>query len=245
MSSELTAVVWDFDGTLVDTRAKNLNVTRALVERVKGAPAETFPALRSLEEYERALHRHVDWKGFYRLELDMSEQEMLDAGSQWMDYQLRDRTAASFYEGIPEVLAGLPGMPHGIVSLNARDNILRFLAELGLDHYFAEVLGYEAVSIHRQKPCPDALVMCIERLTGARPGRVLFVGDHETDVQCAHNATRHFRELGLAIEVLSVGALYGPAADANRWSTRPHFEARTAREILDVVSELPASARAT
>ena len=35
---EVQAVIWDFDGTLVDTRQKNFNVTRALVERIKGEP---------------------------------------------------------------------------------------------------------------------------------------------------------------------------------------------------------------
>ena len=32
MHEKLTAVIWDFDGTLVDTRRKNMTVARALVE---------------------------------------------------------------------------------------------------------------------------------------------------------------------------------------------------------------------
>lgn len=240
MSKTLTAVVWDFDGTLVDTRAKNLNVTRALVELVKGRSADSFAALRSLGDYERALHRHTNWKDFYRAELQMSDDEVLDAGSRWMEHQLADRTAARYYDGIPEVLSAMGHVPHGIVSLNARDNILRFLSEMELDHHFAEVIGYEAVGLDRQKPEPDALVLCIERLTEMRAGTVLFVGDHETDVQCAHNTTLHFRERGVPVEVVSVSALYGPAADDSGWQVEPHFRARSPADILGVLERLPA-----
>lgn len=239
MATELTAIVWDFDGTLVDTRAKNLSVTRSLVELVKSRAADSFPALRSLGDYERALHRHSNWKDFYRVELEMTEAEVLDAGSRWMEHQLTDVTAASFYDGIPEVLAALDSVPHGIVSLNSRDNILRFLGQLRLQEHFGEVIGYEAVGLDRQKPEPDALVLCIERLTAMRPGTVLFVGDHETDAQCAHNTTCLFRERGVPVQVMAVGALYAPGADDTHWSPRPHFRARSPEEILEVVGRLP------
>lgn len=237
-AAELTAIIWDFDGTLVDTRAKNLNVTRALVEEVLGRSPDAFPALRSLEDYETALHRHTDWKKFYRTELEMSDEEVLTAGSRWMKYQIRDRTAAEFYDGIPEVLRSISDVPQGIVSLNSRDNILRFLSELEVDAHFDEVLGYEAVDMHRQKPEPDALVMCIETLTESRAGKVLFIGDHETDVQCAHNTSEHFRQQEVPVEVLSIAAFYGPRRRDPTWSARPHFEARDPRDILEVVGTL-------
>lgn len=241
MDGQLTAVVWDFDGTLVDTRAKNLNVTRALVEQVKGRSGDSFRALRSLVDYERALHRHTNWKSFYRVELEMTDAEVLEAGALWMEHQLADRTVARFYEGIPEVLAAIGDVPHGIVSLNARANILRFLAELDLEHHFREVIGYEEVDLDRQKPEPDALLLCIERLTAMRPGTVLFVGDHETDIRCALNAAAHFREGGIPIEVIAVGALYAPATDDSHWDVEPHFRAHRPAEILDVVERLPRS----
>lgn len=243
MSNELTAIVWDFDGTLVDTRAKNLSVTRALVELVQGRNADSFPALRSLADYEKALHRHSNWKHFYRIELEMTDEQVHDAGSRWMEHQLADRTAARLYDGIPEVLDTIGHVPHGIVSLNARDNILRFLAELELEEHFAEVIGYEEVGLDRQKPEPDALVLCIERLTAMRPGTVLFVGDHETDVQCAHNTTALFRERGLPVQVVSVSALYGPDHDDSGWRVEPDFRARQPAEILEVVERLPGATR--
>ena len=34
--SQILAVIWDYDGTLVDTGMKNLNVTRNIVKKITG-----------------------------------------------------------------------------------------------------------------------------------------------------------------------------------------------------------------
>ena len=40
-----TAVIWDFDGTLVDSHRKNLQVNRAIIHRLTGRRAASFTAL--------------------------------------------------------------------------------------------------------------------------------------------------------------------------------------------------------
>lgn len=235
---QLTAVVWDFDGTLVDTRQKNLNVTRRLVELLRGIPADSLPALRSLASYERALHRHNHWKDFYREELGMTDADIARAEQNWLEQQVLDETEATSYDGILEVLEELAHLPHGIVSLNARSNILRFLEQLEMHRHFDEVLGFEAVQPHRQKPHPEALVACIDRLTESRPGKVLYIGDHASDMECARNASRHFLECSVQIEVIGIGAVYSPLADASEWEASAHFRAEHPREILTFVAGL-------
>ncbi len=238
---EVQAVIWDFDGTLVDTRQKNLNVTRTLVERIKAQPADDFEALRSLQDYERALHHHRHWKDFYRQELGMAENQIRQAEMSWMDQQLEDETAASSYDGILEVLEGLAHLPQGIVSLNATNNILRFLERLRLETHFDEVMGFEAVAPGRQKPLPDALIACADRLTGSRPGRIVYVGDHESDIECVHNANAHYAEHDVPIEVIGISAAYGPLSDDSHWSAEPHYRAEHPVQILTFVTELLAS----
>ncbi|MCH7824742.1 MAG: hypothetical protein IH849_08065 [Acidobacteria bacterium] len=58
----VTAVIWDYDGTLVDTRAKNWGITRNIVRHFTGADPDTIEALSSLDAYTRALHRNHDWR---------------------------------------------------------------------------------------------------------------------------------------------------------------------------------------
>jgi len=238
---EVQAVIWDFDGTLVDTRQKNFNVTRALVERIKGEPPEAFEALRSLQRYEHALHRHRHWKDFHRQELEMTEDQIRLAETSWLDQQLADETAATSYDGIREVLEGLSHLPHGIVSLNATQNIVRFLERLQLQAHFKEVMGHEAVDAGRQKPLPDALVACIDRLTGSRPGRIVYVGDHESDIECVHNTNVHYANQKIPVEVIGISAVYGPLSDDSHWSAEPHFRAEHPQQILTFVTDLLAA----
>ncbi len=235
---ELQAVIWDFDGTLVDTRQKNLNVTRTLVERIKGRPPDTFDALRSLSGYERALHQHRHWKDFYRQELGMTEDEIRQSEDSWLDQQLVDETAAAPYDGILEVLEGLAHLPQGIVSLNATKNIVRFLEHLHLQAHFDEVMGFEAVEPGKQKPLPDALIACADRLTDSRPGRIVYIGDHESDIECVHNANAHYAERDVPIEVVGISAAYGPLSDDSHWSAEPHYRAEHPGQILTFVTEL-------
>jgi len=232
MHEKLTAVVWDFDGTLVDTRRKNMAVARALVEDITGHAADDFPALRSMPDYERALHRHRHWRDFYRVELGMQESDIDRTQDSWLDFQLADNTAAETYAGIPDVLAGFAHLPQGIVSLNIKANIARFLDQLELAHHFDSVYGAECVQPGLQKPHPDALLRCIEGLTGGEPGFVVYIGDHETDVECAHNANAHFEQAGVDLRIVSVGALYAPHIDDEHWQVEPDCKVGAPQEIM-------------
>ncbi len=238
MHEKLTAVVWDFDGTLVDTRRKNMNVARALVEHFTGRSADEFPALRSLPSYERALHRHRHWRDFYRVELQMGEADIDRTEQSWLEFQLVDDTAAETYAGIDDVLAAFGHLPQGIVSLNVKPNIVRFLDELDLAHHFASVYGAECVQPGLRKPHPDALLRCIEGLTGGAPGFVVYIGDHETDVECAHNANSHFEQAGADLRIVSVGALYAPHIDDEHWQVEPDCKVNAPHEIVSELAQI-------
>lgn len=236
--SALAAIVWDFDGTLVDTRAKNLAVTRMLVERVTGRTADAIPALASREGYESALHRHQHWHDFYRVELGLDEGELSAAAGLWMEAQAADRTEAPCFTGIPEVLARFDHLPHGIVSLNARDNIARIVAALELDGYFDVIFGFEAVPLERRKPEPDALLLCIDRLGARDPGTVVYIGDHETDAMCATRAHGAMSDRGKSVRVLSIAVDFGGSGSVQRWSARPDHVATSAREVREILAGL-------
>jgi len=238
MHEKLTAVVWDFDGTLVDTRRKNMNVARSLVEHFTGRSADEFPALRTLPGYERALHRHRHWRDFYRVELQMQESDIDRTEQSWLEFQMRDDTAAETYDGIHDVLATFGHLPQGIVSLNVKPNILRFLEQLELAHHFDQIYGAECVRPGFQKPHPDALLRCIEGLTGGEPGFVVYIGDHETDVECAHNANAHFEQGGTDLRIVSVGALYAPHIDDAHWQVEPDCKVDAPHEIVGELAKI-------
>ncbi|HCA78695.1 MAG TPA: HAD family hydrolase, partial [Bacteroidetes bacterium] len=74
------AIIWDYDGTLVDTRVKNFEVTKRLMHRLLGARSGEFPALRRLDQYVQATRTAENWRALYRNEFGMTEGEIDEAG---------------------------------------------------------------------------------------------------------------------------------------------------------------------
>ena len=231
--NRLKAVIWDYDGTLVDSRQKNLSVTRKIVEKITNRSADEFPMLTDLEKYHRATMESLNWRKFYREEFELNKEEVDEAGSLWTVYQLNDSTQVNIFAGIREGMNSIETIPQGIVSQNSKSNIERQLKSDGLIKYFSHISGYEEVALDMQKPEPDGLISCIKDLLDSEDGIIFYIGDHETDIQCAARANQILADL----EVLSIGVLYGTGIDNVKWNTQPDFEANSVQELFDIISK--------
>jgi HAD superfamily hydrolase (TIGR01549 family) len=228
----LTAVLWDFDGTLADTRARNYQVVRRVIADATGRSADAIPALRSPEVYDRTNRAYANWRDLYTREFGFSEAETDRVGRLWTTYQLADDTPAPLFRGLKSAFAALKRLPHGIVSMNGRQQIERSMRAAALSSYIRWVVGWEDVDIRRQKPEPDGLLACLERVAGDARGTVLYVGDHETDVRCAARANDELRRRGADVEVVAVLACFvGPVAHEH-WPVRPAHVIRRPGEIV-------------
>ena len=155
-------------------------------------------------------------------------------GRAWTEYQLRDSTPTSLFNGIQEVIRALRVVRHGIVSQNSRSAISHVLKEKDFLQYFGCIVGYEEVEPRRQKAEPDGLLLCIENLKGPNANRVLYIGDHETDARCAFNANGVLQRNRSTVRVVSVGALYSSETDASDWGVKPDYEARTVYDFVKI-----------
>lgn len=236
--TNITAIIWDYDGTLVDTRHKNLNVTAKIIESITATDALEFPALRSLENYYLANRRTSNWRELYRQEFNLTEKQIDDAGRLWTAYQLNDDTEVTFYEGIEEVIRDLSEFPHGIVSQNSKFSIIQNLEKNHLLPFFKYIVGYEEVDLKKQKPDPDGLLQCMEKLSTLESGYVCYIGDHETDVQCAHRANCALKEGKANVRIISIGACYDSGTNTATWEVRPDYEAYSVKDILDIVARI-------
>jgi len=237
-NTKIKAIIWDYDGTLVDTRHKNLNVTRSIVESLIETDADAFTALQSLENYHLANRRRSNWRELYRSELNFSESQIDAAGEMWTAYQLKDDTEVTFFEGIEEVIAELTQFPHGIVSQNSKSSIKKLLEKNHLLPYFKHIVGYEEVDFQKQKPEPDGLLSCIEKLSSSDSGLVCYIGDHETDAQCAHRANHVLMKNKVKVRIVSIGAFYDSGPDPPTWDVRPDYEAHKVEDILDIIDQI-------
>lgn len=239
--NNIRAIIWDYDGTLVDTRRKNLNVTRSIIKSITATDVLEFPALRSLENYYSANRSASNWRELYRLEFNLSEKQIDEAGRMWTAYQLNDKTEVACYEGIEAVISDLAKFPNGIVSQNSRSSIALNLEKKSLLPFFDYIVGYEEVDLDKQKPEPDGLLYCIRKLSALESGYVCYIGDHETDVQCVCAANRALRKDDVDVRIVSIGACYDSETDTSTWRIRPDFEVNRVEDILKIVEHISRS----
>jgi len=232
------AVIWDFDGTLVDTRQKNLNVTRKIISKILKEDPSEIPALSSLSNYHQVHIKATNWREFYKESFGLTEEQTDDAGKLWTSYQQEDNTPVLLINGIYDVIAVLAKIPQGIVSQNSKSNIERILEEKEISSYFQVIMGYEEVELKNQKPAPDGLLMCIEKLVGHNSGYIFYIGDHETDIKCALNANNILSENKTDMKIISIGAIYGFDVDPLDWSIAPDYQAHKVEDVVDIISEI-------
>jgi phosphoglycolate phosphatase-like HAD superfamily hydrolase len=228
----LRAILWDFDGTLLDTRVRNLHVNRRIIHEITGRGWEEFPVLRSQALYDEAQRAAVNWREFYRANIGLADDQIDSAGHRWAIYQREDPTPVPLVEGVAEALGKLDGLPQGIVSQNARETITSMLSAHGLGRRFSCIIGYAEVAMTRQKPAPDCLLLGLEALAGSPHGRVLYIGDHPTDIRCAANANQELARRGSELRVVSVAALWVQTRRRPLGDRRRHRAGRTTSSRL-------------
>ena len=232
---KINGIIWDYDGTLADTRIKNLNVTKAIIsELITGIKIEDT-VLNSLGNYEQANLRSSSWRELYRNEFNMKENEIDKAGKLWTKYQSADNTEVVLFEGIEQTVTQLCGYPQGIVSQNSSKIIRKNLNEFNLGKYFNHIIGYEEVDLSNQKPHPDGLLSCISEITNKRKDvSVLYIGDHITDIECAYNANKKVGKKS----VFSVLLNHFNDNTWKGWNLEPDFIANKPVDINKIVSLL-------
>jgi len=177
--SSVRALIFDLDGTLIDSRRDLIRSVHAMLEEMgreqlhedtisgfigHGAPQLVGRALGSgatEDECQRALKFFL---AFY-------EEHKLDS------------TCA--YPGVPEALEHLAAFPMAILTNKPVRVSMRILEELGLAKYFRAVYGGN--SFETKKPDPLG-ARTILREFGAAPAEAVLIGDSEVDVQTARNA---------------------------------------------------------
>lgn len=235
LNRKIQAIIWDYDGTLVDTRFKNFNVTKMIIRDITGSDPNKFPVLQNVEKYELANYISKNWREMYQREFGLNEDQIDCAGKLWTPYQLKDRTPVPFINGIPKVIQALKTFSQGIVSQNSKNGIIQQLRNNHLTEFFSCIIGYEEVSLSKQKPEPDGLLLCIEELTSSTSGYIFYIGDHETDMQCAQKASQRIENSKPDLTIFTIGVFHGLVTDDSSWSFKPDFITKKPEDILKVI----------
>lgn len=178
MPKQFDLIVFDWDGTLVDS-------THAIVESIQGAaedaglPIPSAAAARGIIGLE--LHRAIA-----TLFEGVSEEQVRYLAERYRYHFLVRDHAIPMFEGVAEAVEELTaeGFMLSVATGKTRRGLDRAMATTGLHpHFLASRCADECFS----KPHPQMLHEIMDEL-GAMPERTLMIGDTSYDLQMASNA---------------------------------------------------------
>ncbi|MGI9406078.1 MAG: HAD-IA family hydrolase [Hyphomicrobiaceae bacterium] len=178
-------VVFDLDGTLVDTAPDLINAVRHVLGLVDVQKID-----------DDALRGHISFGGRAMISEGLrlagrepvADNDLDRLFDEFVDYYASHIAIESTaYRGVELVLRALNETGARLaVCTNKREDLSRMLLkELGLHPYFHAVVGRDTLPVH--KPDPGHLIGAII-LADGNPGRAVLVGDSETDVNTAKQA---------------------------------------------------------
>ena len=231
---KIDAILWDYDGTLVNSVPKNIDITKQIISAV--APrlaAENLPGhLKSEEAYHIANHQSKNWQDLYLNFYGMNETEMLEAGTLWTEYQLKNTFPVELFTEIKATINEIT-LPQGICSQNSSENIHRVLIKNKLSQKFSAIIGYDDIPSDQQKPAAFSGIKCLNQIYGTLQNKtIIYIGDHEGDVEFARNIETALCENS---KVISITAMYS-GADTKLWTYKPDFEIENPTDLLEIIN---------
>jgi phosphoglycolate phosphatase len=179
MSMPIDTVLFDFDGTLVETPLDFARMRREVL-----ALAADYGAVPLAESYILEIIAHAQQQlGAH--DHQTAEDFVQRAERILTDIEMEGADHAQPLPGVEETLRKLRerGISIAIVTRNCRPAVERVLERFPLPHDL--ILTRDDVV--RVKPDPDHLLEAVRQL-GSQPERVLMVGDHPMDVLAGYQA---------------------------------------------------------
>jgi phosphoglycolate phosphatase len=219
----LRAVLFDLDGTVLDTAPDMWNAMNRLLGE-QGREALPYSAVRPFVSHGA---RGVLLQGF----ADVGPERFAQLQERFLElYRANLSEGTRLFAGMERVLAQLAarGIRSGIVTNKAAWLTEPLLEQLALRDRFACIVSGDTVTERKPHPLP---ILHAAALVGLPPVECIYVGDAERDVQAAHAAGMH--------ALVALYGYFGADDDPRAWGAEGHLE-----QPIDLLAWIDASGRA-
>lgn len=180
-------VVFDFDGTLVDT----FDLYQKKVGEYVSLHGLKYPDVEKIKRYYNRAHEHDFGFG---LPMD-KQREHLYGSFSWIDARTLSGEEGMIpdpYAGVHDALETIAAAGHTLALVTARDmeSLKYILKHHHLDGFFSVYRTWEDIEKRGEasKPAPDQLLSVMKEIGRFDPGHTLMVGDTTMDMAMAKSA---------------------------------------------------------
>lgn len=192
LETSIECVLFDLDGTLVDTAPDFIKVVNRLLKEHEKPAICSQLIYQTVSDGARALVKLAFEIQEDHAEFSNLQQRLLD-----LYFEQLANTESTLYPGMEELLNKLESskIAWGIVTNKPEKYTLLLLEKLNLRNRCMAVICPEHVTA--RKPDPEAILLACQQLNSDTQ-RTVYIGDHIRDIQAAKNA-----------DVIAIAAAYG------------------------------------
>lgn len=210
-------IIFDFDGTLGDTRQNIIITMQRTMQRV-GLPVKSDLECAStigltLEDSFKKMYPDVDAAMAVRC-VDAYREIFMESVEELIP---------QLFPGVSDTLACLDamGIKMSVASSRQSQSLIYFLESMGISKYFPYVLGSDNVTKH--KPDPEPVLKTLRELDYS-PSDVVVVGDMPVDVAMAHGA-----------DVRAIAVTFGNATRDELIEAKADYIIDDFKQILEII----------
>ncbi len=193
---KVEAVIFDLDGTLIDSIDTYFKIVEIALERLNLPPVSRSKILAAAES------ENFKWELVLPPEVLSSNEHIIDEAwsviNEIAPQMFADRL--DIFQGADSILKMISasGLKMGLVTSTQKHYLktkMQPLKNAGVDNLIEVIVTSDDVD--KRKPAPDPLILCAQKLE-LKPGSCVYVGDTTTDLQA-----------GKAAGMLTIGVLTG------------------------------------
>ena len=216
------AVIFDLDGTLIDSIDIYFTIVEKALERLKLPPVSRNKILAAAESED------FNWELILPQEALSRKDKIIDKA-----WGVINEIAPRMFEDQMELIQGADtivenlssnGLKIGLVTSSQKhylDIKMQPLQQAGVEELFEVIITTDDVL--KRKPAPDPLITCAQQLD-MRPGNCVYVGDTATDIKA-----------GKAAGMRTIGVLTGFDEYDTLEKEKPDAIMESVRNLLEVI----------
>ncbi len=183
--SNIKAIVWDLDGTLIHFNIDWLRARREAIKILKshGIPKHILTVKSSILDNIRLAREYFDTAGY---DAEDTEKIVREVDNVVNEIEYEAALEAKAVKGIENVLKFVrsKNLKQAIYTFNTYKNAKTSLEKIGMLHYFDVIVGRDHVK--NAKPHPEHLTTICERLL-INSSNIIVIGDNHRDIEGALN----------------------------------------------------------